>query len=177
MNALVGHTRRLFFALWPDPEVRRQLVRISHQCTRRPVADANLHMTLVFLGARTEEEQQCFCQAVSSIHCEPFEIEMDYLGGRARSGIQWLAASRIPEVLLEFVSRLNAALETCGYQPEPRRFLPHVTLARKVKKPLIKSGLDPIHWPVRDFVLVESLPVEGGVRYEVLERWPFEKPA
>ncbi len=175
MSVSTGNTRRLFFALWPDPEVRSQLASASHQWARRPVAEANLHMTLAFLGARTEQEQHCFCEAVSIIECEPFELQLDYLGGRAKSGIQWLAASRIPEALPELVSSLNAALELCGYQPEQRRFLPHITLARKVKKPLIKAGLEAIHWPVRDFVLVESLPVEGGVRYEVLERWPFAK--
>ena len=68
-------------------------------------------------------------------------------------------------------------MEPCGYQAEQRRFLAHVTLARKVKKPLIKAGLEAIHWPVRDFVLVESLPADGGVRYEVLERWPFLEAA
>lgn len=89
MNEADSGTRRLFFALWPNPEVRRQLAKVSHSRTRHPVADANLHMTLLFLGGRTARELDCFCEAAGNLQGEAFELQLDYLGagqGRASSG-------------------------------------------------------------------------------------------
>ncbi len=170
-------TQRLFFALWPDTQVREHLAAVARQCAKRPVADAKLHMTLLFLGQCSEQQRACFCQAASQIQCEPFELQMDYLGAWPRAGIQWLGTSRVPEVLSGLVENLTAALEPCGYQAEKRSFVPHITLARKVRRPKVKVGLEAIRWTVQDFVLVESASVEGGARYEVLQRWPMETHA
>lgn len=170
-------TRRLFFALWPDARVRTQLVAFSRLWTKRPVADDKLHMTLLFLGVRGERERACFCQAASKVECQPFELHLDYLGGWPGAGIQWLGTSQIPGVLSGLVGSLTAAMEPCGFEAEKRPFVPHITLARKVRQPKVKTGIKAICWPVRDFVLVESAVVEGGAGYEVLQRWPFEKNA
>ncbi|HFD80586.1 MAG TPA: RNA 2',3'-cyclic phosphodiesterase [Gammaproteobacteria bacterium] len=173
MNETGERKRRLFFALWPDPEVRRRLAEAARRWTPHPLATPNLHMTLVFLGARGEEELRCIIEAVSGIRAEPFDIELDYLGHWGRAGIQWLGSSRIPPALNALVGQLQQRLQPCGYEPEKRRFVPHVTLARKVRKPRIKAGLEPIRWSVREFVLAESVSVEGGVSYQVLQRWPL----
>lgn len=178
MNGGPGaRTRRLFFALWPDARVRAQLVALSRHLARRPVADDKLHMTLLFLGRRSEQERACFCQAASKVRCQPFEIHMNYLGVWPRAGIQWLGTSQVPGVLSGLVGSLTAVLEPCGFEAEKRPFVPHITLARKVRHPKVKTGMEAIRWPVRDFVLVESAVVEGGARYEVLQRWPFEENA
>jgi len=167
-------TRRLFFALWPDGQVRAQLAEVSRHWTRRPVADDKLHMTLLFLGSRSEQERVCFCQAASKIRCEPFELYMDCLGGWPRAGIQWLGTSQLPDALSGLVAGLTAVLEPCGFAAGKRPFVPHITLARKVRHPKVKAGLEAIRWSLRDFVLVESAVVEGGARYQVLQRWPFK---
>jgi 2'-5' RNA ligase len=169
-----GKNRRLFFALWPDPQVRAQLAAVARHWARRPIADDKLHMTLLFLGGRSEQERTCFCQAASEIQCEPFDLQLNYLSGWPRAGIQWLGTSQIPGVLSGLVDSLTAGLGPCGFEAERRPFVPHITLARKVRKPKVKAGLEAIHWPVRDFALVESAVVEGGARYEVLQRWPLE---
>ncbi len=167
-------TRRLFFALWPDPQVRAQLAAASRRWTKRPVRHDKLHMTLVFLGSRSAEEQACFCSAASQIDCQAFEIQMDYLGGWARAGIQWLGASQVPGALSDLVGKLTAALAACGLEAEKRPFVPHITLARKVRRPRVQAGLDAIRWPVRDFVLLESVVGDAGTRYEVLQHWPLQ---
>ena len=47
-------TARLFFALWPDNEVRRTLDQAGRQlhaaCGGRRMRAPNVHLTLVFLG-------------------------------------------------------------------------------------------------------------------------------
>jgi 2'-5' RNA ligase len=162
--------RRLFLALWPDDETRARLAQAARRLTRHPVADANLHMTLHFLGGCTPEEQDCYINVISGISFESFEIIIDCVGGRSRSGIRWLSASRSPQALGQLVTELGAALQTCGYEPEQRRFLPHVTISRKEKGPQARAGLPPLHWQVREFALVESLAVPGGVHYAVRVR-------
>ncbi|MGD8843101.1 MAG: RNA 2',3'-cyclic phosphodiesterase [Gammaproteobacteria bacterium] len=161
---------RLFLALWPDDATRARLAQAARQWSRHPVPDANLHMTLHFLGACTAAEQECYINVISGISFEGFEIIMDCIGGKSRSGIRWLSASRLPEALARLVANLGNALETCGYQPEQRRFLPHVTISRKEKRPRTRTELPALHWQVREFALVESLAVPGGVRYEVRAR-------
>jgi 2'-5' RNA ligase len=169
-------TQRLFFALWPEEGIRRRLTELAHRCSQRPVVESNLHMTLVFLGEKTLHERNCFSAAVARVEGEAFTLTLDFLGGRARSGIQWLGSSQTPEALLELVRRLVGALASCGFEGERRRFLAHVTLSRKVKKPRVQKVVEPIIWPVDSFVLVESVPEAAGVRYEVLERWPLTRP-
>jgi len=166
-------TQRLFFALWPDDAVRERLVAASRQWSRHPVPEHNLHMTLVFLGDCTAAQRACYCAAAAGVAGAPFTLALNFLGGRARSGIQWLGSSETPAALLQLVRELSRALLACGFEPEKRRFLPHVTLSRKVRKPIVKAGLDALLWAVSDFALVESVPEPGGVRYQVLERWPL----
>jgi len=167
----VTDTRRLFFALWPDADVRQQLASLSHHWTRHPVADKNLHMTLLFLGGRTAGELGCFCEAAANLQGETFDLRLDYLGNWAKPRIQWLGTSCIPPVLPQLVDKLQQVLAPCGIESGKQRFVPHVTLSRKEKTPRVKADLEAVHWPVRDFVLAESVSVEGGVRYDVLERW------
>jgi 2'-5' RNA ligase len=163
---------RLFLALWPDDETRARLARVARDWSRRPIAAAKLHMTLYFLGACTVDQQQCYSEVLSGISCEGFEISMNYLGGSRRSQVQWLGSSDPPAALVGLVDRLGRALARCGYQVEKRPFVPHVTLSRHVKKPLIKAGLPAISWLVRDFVLAESVVDENGAHYTVRARWP-----
>ncbi|MGD8615713.1 MAG: RNA 2',3'-cyclic phosphodiesterase [Gammaproteobacteria bacterium] len=169
-------TQRLFFALWPDAGIRRRLAEMALRCSPRPVAESNLHMTLVFLGERAAQERACFSAAAAGIKSAQFTLTLDFLGGRARSGIQWLGSSQIPQALTELVGSLIDALQPCGFEAETRRFLAHVTLSRKVRKPRVEKVVEPLIWPVDSFVLVESVPESGGVRYEVLERWPLAEP-
>jgi len=173
MNPSGEEVQRLFFALWPDDTVRERLAAAARQWSRHPVPENNLHMTLVFLGDCTPAQRACYCSAAAGIAGPPFTLALNFLGGRARSGIQWLGSSETPHALLQLVRELSRALQACGFEPEKRRFLPHVTLSRKARKPVIKAGLDPLLWAVNDFALVESVREPGGVRYQVLERWPL----
>jgi 2'-5' RNA ligase len=73
--------------------------------------------------------------------------------------------------LVELVTQLNLQLSACDFEPEKRRFVPHVTLSRKVRNPRIQAVLECIHWRVSDFALAESVQVEGGVEYRLVQRW------
>ncbi len=163
--------KRLFLALWPHETVRTQLALLSEQVVKQPVPIANLHMTLVFIGASNQTQAACISELAATICVEPFEIKLDYLGGFPKPGIQWLGCQQCPPALLKLVDRLKTALPVCGYPSEMRRYVPHVSLSRKVKQPQFQVIEAPIYWPVEDFVLVESCAEKGGVRYRVIEKW------
>ena len=164
-------TRRLFFALWPDDAVRGQIAALSRQLCKRPVPDANLHLTLLFLGQVDEAAEACFCAAAARVQSVPFTISLNRYGGWARKRIQWLGPSAPPAALEELAGALFCAGRKCGFEAEKRPFVPHVTLSRKAKKPLEGPAPASIVWHASDFVLAESVSSPGGVRYVVRERW------
>lgn len=163
--------QRLFLALWPGEVVRAELAQLAAETVEHPVPAGNLHITLVFLGASSQSQRECISDAMAHVCGEPFEIKLDYLGGFPKSRIQWLGCQQIPPVLLNLVKTLQASLSTCGYDPETRRYAPHITLSRKIKQPIFQVIETPIYWRVEDFVLVESFSDKAGVGYRVCEKW------
>ncbi len=163
--------RRLFFALWPDEAVRRQIAALSRQVCKRPVPDANLHLTLLFLGQVDAAVETCFCAAAARVQGVPFTVSLDRYGGWARKRIQWLGPSAPPAALEELADALYLAGTKCGFEVEKRPFVPHVTLSRKAKKPITGPAPAPVVWHASEFVLAESVPSPNGVRYVVRERW------
>jgi 2'-5' RNA ligase len=172
-------TERLFFALWPDAAVRRGLIQIRadlpRQHGRKPHPE-DLHLTLAFLGEIDSGRRGCAEAAAERIRAEPFLLRLDRVGYWARPRILWCGASECPESLLEVLAALNHGLLGCGFAPERRPFVPHLTLARKA--PRIEAfDLDPpLDWPVADFVLVGSRLGERP-SYQVLRRWALARPS
>lgn len=164
-------SQRLFLALWPGEAVRAELAQLAAGTVKNPVPTGNLHITLVFLGTSSQSQRQCISDTIAQVPGEPFELRLDYLGGFPKARIQWLGCQQIPPVLLKLVNTLQASLSACGYEPETRRYAPHVTLARKIKQPVFQVIETPICWQVEDFVLVESFSDKAGVGYRVLEKW------
>ncbi|HHJ15628.1 MAG TPA: RNA 2',3'-cyclic phosphodiesterase [Gammaproteobacteria bacterium] len=140
MNDARVTRKRLFFALWPDAEVRRQLAQAARHWSRHPVPEANLHMTLAFLGGCTEQQQDCLYRVAPGVHGEPFELQLDFLGHWERPRTRWLGTSQIPDALLQLEADLRLALEPCEVKLEERHFVPHVTLSRKEKTPHTRPG-------------------------------------
>ncbi len=83
----------------------------------------------------------------------------------------WLAARSPPAALLELEQRLWEALESRGFEREPRIYRPHLTLARRARA--VEEEVEPAIWHVEELVLAESLTDGRKVHYEVLERWPL----
>lgn len=166
--------QRLFFALWPPPDLVRPLAALVRRHTpaqARRMDAGNLHITLAFVGAVTADTRACLEQAAASVRGEAFELVLERIGTWPGPGILWLAPDRCPPALQRLALDLQQALQPCGYVPEQRPYQPHVTLARKLKGVVPATIISPLHWPVRDFVLVDSVTGPAGPRYQVLARW------
>lgn len=169
-------TRRLFFALEIPAAVQQQILHWRAQQfpqeTGRPVAAANLHLTLAFLGEVGPRKQQALTTLAGRIRQPGFTLTLDDAGHWPRSRVVWLGPRRAPRGLLQLASLLRAQAERSGCPQGTRPFHPHVTLWRhaqsQVKLPAPGFSW---HWEVDAFALYESLFEQGRTRYRALERW------
>lgn len=168
---------RIFFGLWPDDTVRGRLARIAASVPlarpARRVPDYNLHLTLHFVGNVSFAERDCLREAGYGVRGETFDLVIDCGGYFARPRIGWLGCGEPPPALLDLHRSLGGALKACDYRPEKRPYHPHVTFARKLAQLPAMPEFEPLAWAVGEFALIESRPVDNGVRYAVLETYPF----
>jgi 2'-5' RNA ligase len=166
---------RLFFALWPGPQIQKdvsQALRRLPGISGRPVPKQNYHITLAFLGDVEEERLPCLCEQAARLEFTPFSLVLDQLGQFRRSGILWLGCSSVPDTLLQLYQDLSLALVPCGYQPETRAFRPHITLYRRYRTRLPAIEFKPIAWAVNDVQLILSEPKDSGVCYQSIATFP-----
>ncbi len=169
---------RLFFALWPDHSVRREIVsNIEYQeidfnhC--RLVNSDNLHMTLHFIGNTSLHEMACLDRQASTVSAEPFSLTIDYSGYFKKPKVLWFASQRAPQALYDLHRALGLEISQCAFEPEQRRFSPHITVARKISTEPPAALLKPITWKVDRFVLINSISIPGGVRYQIVKSYPL----
>ena len=111
-------------------------------------------------------------QSVSDIQAEPFDLHFDQPAFWSKPRILCLLMQHCDEQLLMLFNELKHKVEQCGIKTEERPYKPHVTLARKVSKPIDAKAFS-IEWPVQSFCLVESRSTVDGVNYQVIQRWNF----
>jgi len=168
-------TQRLFFALWPDHALQERLAHAAAAllplAAGRRVRAGNLHCTLVFLGAVAAAQRLCLEDAASLVQAEPFTLTLDRFGYFRRPQAAWMGCTSTPAALQALVTGLSSAAVRCGFAPEQRPYQVHLTVARKLRKDPGRLPLLPIAWPVKQFVLMESVSEADGVRYRPLRFW------
>ncbi len=174
--------QRLFFALWPPEAVVQRLHDLQRKALdgidgRRTAAD-RLHLTLRFIGSVDTQTADCLTSAAAAIRIPPFTLEIDHLGVFPRARVVWAGVSHPPPELLDLAGTLERICRDCDLPPESRPFAPHLTLLRKAPRHvrLSRTAIDPVVWPVREFVLVASDTRPEGAVYTVVERWPLQAP-
>jgi 2'-5' RNA ligase len=175
MNAAGDPRRRAlraFFALWPDAEVRAALAERTKAAVgiaggRIPRAD-NLHLTLVFLGSTPQDRVPALAAAMDAIALPPFTFTLDKCGWFRQNGIAWLGSETVPDVLVDLHAALARASSRLGFSLDVRPYVPHLTLARDVRKGLPPRSIAPVAWDVSSFALVASDLTPEGPRYRIV---------
>lgn len=131
---------------------------------------ANMHITLKFLGDIPEEKvpaiEDAMKNAISGI--KPFRMRMKGAGAfpnLSRISVVW-AGLEGADQLAEIAERLEKCLKPLGFEPEKRKFSPHVTLARTRHSPNLKELAEVIrNWGMGDFgdVSVEKIILKKSV--------------
>ncbi len=165
---------RLFFALWPDSDVRNKLAALSEELPGnrgKLVPKQNLHITMSFLGNIDISLINPLVSGAAKIRAKPFSLILDQIGWWKRPKVIWVASTDTPEAMSSLVSQVNVQVQACGLSGEDRSYHPHLTLVRKAMKPVRGMEFDPIHWNISDFCLIESVTHATGAEYKVLESW------
>jgi len=167
----MADTKRLFFALWPDDEIRNEISQ-AFLCSAYSKAEGqqyhfqNLHLTLHFLGNVSEEQYSCVLEAAETIKFSEFTLSLDQFGIFEKAKVFWLGLSDIPAELTQLHFALGQALSNCDYKREGRIYTPHVTLMRKIKYFEVEKNTRLVNWWVNKFALVESVTEHGAVLYK-----------
>jgi 2'-5' RNA ligase len=161
---------RLFFALWPDADVTRQLTQVARQLKlegrSRWVDPKNYHVTLAFVGEVPATKLAVLQQIGRSLRAPRFTFTCDSIEFWRESKVVVAAADAAPPELLDLGTQLNNVI---GLSPERLRV--HVTLARKVAQAPVLQAMLPVVWRATTFSLIRS--DTGGVEsaYTVLDTW------
>ena len=129
----------MFFALWPDDDVRAALDALARDYAgatggRAPAA-ANLHLTLAFVGevAASRVATAAGDRRQRAARVAPFTLTLDRIGAFHKQGIAWIGTVDAPDPKLEAAraTHLADSLRTPDSSSSSRAFHPHVTLARR----------------------------------------------
>jgi 2'-5' RNA ligase len=186
LGADTSEVHRLFFALWPDEDVRDgiEAAAMALRRTRAPrgrwIGRHRYHLTLQFLGDAPmlrEDIANAAIRAAESVRIQAFDLTLDVAGSfRNRSIPWWVGCEQTPVALQQLFDALGGALLRNGVRIESgRRLVPHVTVLRDADTALPSTPVVPVRWPVCDFVLVHSVLGRNSA-YHLLGRWPLPAP-
>jgi 2'-5' RNA ligase len=160
-----GGSVRLFLALWPPEAAALELAARAREMAGRqggrPMPAEKIHLTLAFLGEVEPGRAAVAREAAREVGRTDFMIRLDRLGGFRRSKVGWAGMSRPSPALIEMQSQLDKGLRSRGFRLEERPFAPHVTLVRKVERPVPAEPMEVIAWKARAIVLVRVEPGTG----------------
>jgi RNA 2',3'-cyclic 3'-phosphodiesterase len=174
---------RLFVGIGFPPELK---LRLSLLCSGVPgakwVDPGNLHLTLRFIGEIGEDAAMDVDDALSRVRARSFTLQIVGTGvfGGDNPRSLWAGVERNAE-LVALRDKVEQALIRVGLPPEPRKFSPHVTLARLRNVPLDKLGgflsahaqfrAEPLR--VERFSLIASFQTKAGSVYEDQADYPL----
>ncbi|WP_447728220.1 RNA 2',3'-cyclic phosphodiesterase [Sphingomonas koreensis] len=175
---------RLFVALRPPRAIRERLLGLMGGVPgARWQDDAQLHLTLRFVGEVGTHAAEDVAAVLGSVHHAPLELRLAGCGmfddSRGKPNAVWAGVSpRDPLAALH--RKVDQAIVRAGLEPERRAYLPHITLARMsgsagpVDRWLAEhAALTSEPFTIDAMVLYESRLGHGGASYEPIARYPL----
>ena len=163
-------SQRLFLALWPPSGAAARLAAEAEAMAQshggRPMPAEKIHLTLAFLGEVPAERVAAVLDAMRAAPFAPFMVRLDRLGAFRRAKVGWAGSSRPSPRLLALQAELEAQLRARDFSLESRPFAPHVTLVRKIERPVAAGAIEPVAWRADALTLVRTQP--GSGRYVAL---------
>lgn len=123
---------RSFIALGPDAPTRARLAQAGASLPPARLHAADLHLTIAFLGALTEQQATQLHAALRPLARRLPDLDEQGWAlwpGTARPRVA-VATFGLPAQLRELVQATQDTLRTMGLPVEDRPYRPHVTLAR-----------------------------------------------
>ena len=174
---------RLFVGIEFPPALKLHLSMLETGIPGARWVDAgNLHLTLRFIGEVSEDIAADIDEALARVRARPFSLQLAGTGvfGGGKPRALWVGVERDPQ-LVSLHDKIEKALIRIGIEPEPRKFTPHVTLARLREPALDMLGaflaahaqFRAAPLPVERFSLIASFPTKAGSIYEDQADYPL----
>jgi len=174
---------RLFVGIAFPPELKLRLSLLCGGVAGAKWVDAgNLHLTLRFVGEVDEGVAADIDDALARLQARRFTLQLAGAGvfGDGKPRQLWVGVEREP-ALSALQGKIEQALIRIGIPPEPRKFAPHVTLARlrearrdDVQRFLALNGqFRAAPLAVERFSLIASYPTKAGSVYEDQADYPL----
>ena len=170
---------RLFVALALPASVQAALAAWGSAAAppgMRRLPPENLHVTLAFLGSRSESDADLVAGVVRAVARPVGELAVDralWLPPK-RPGVLSAALRAGPALAALHADLVAALTDAIGFEPERRPLRPHVTVARaRGREPLRSTELErppQLSFEPEALVLYRSHTGPGGARYEPLAR-------
>ena len=164
--------QRVFFALWPAPELAERLHALGAGGKGRATRVEDLHLTLAFIGEVDAAQLDTLRIIAAGLTLPDCELVIDQLGYWRHNRILWAGPAELPPALRAFVAELHAALRAAGFALDEREFAAHITLLRNAEDMPDGVRIAPLRWRVTDWCLAVSARGEGARRYRLLAGWP-----
>jgi 2'-5' RNA ligase len=174
---------RLFVAIRPPEDIRDLLVDAMDDGPElRWVEDANLHLTLRFIGEVERPLADDVAQALERVRFEAFALRLAGVGQfEQRNGGALWAAVEPRDPVAALAAKVERACQSAGIEPERRAFHPHVTIARWNRRSgaAVRAFLDRNRalrsdpFTVDSFSLIESRLSRHGAHYEEVASYPL----
>ncbi len=128
------------------------------------VDEENLHITMKFLGDidqnKVETIKEKSKKAVGSV--TPFPMTLDKVGvfpNLRRLRVIWVGSNEEPEEIHKLNQNLEEELEKIGFEPEGRKYIPHITLGRVKERN--QSKVKPLANQVESYKIKEPIQAEA----------------
>ena len=131
----------------------------------------SLHVTLAFLGHRPAAEVESIVGALREAARDAERPLLSVERYRETRSVGMLALGDDGGRAQVLASDLHGRLEALGvYEPEQRKWLPHVTVLRFRSRPRLSPSLPAVRpFSPSDAALYHSVLRSGGAQYEVVE--------
>ncbi|MDX7951609.1 RNA 2',3'-cyclic phosphodiesterase [Lichenihabitans sp. Uapishka_5] len=173
---------RLFTGLEIPPSLAAELTLMRGGLAgARWIDPENYHITLRFIGDIDLPTAREVAQGLDEIRCEAFPVVLEGLGAFGGDKPRSIVAKVQPSpALLDLQAEQERLMRRLGLPAEPRRFVPHVTLARLRGVPGIAvadylghRGFLSRRFTAERFVLYSARDSVGGGPYIAEEAYPF----
>jgi RNA 2',3'-cyclic 3'-phosphodiesterase len=166
----------------PPAAIRRRLLGLMGGIPgARWQSDAQLHLSLRFIGEVERPVAEDVAIALGQVHWPAVQISLSSVGqfdSRGRPNAVW-AGVRPHDGLAGLHRKVDQALVRAGLEPERRAYRPHITLARLSGGPAgladrflaDHAALTSEPFALNHFLLFESTLGGEGAHYEVVERY------
>lgn len=166
---------RLFFAIWPDEDLRSKLaphrLEVTRVCGGRPMLPLTLHMTLIYVGEVEQIRLADLFAIGDAVRTPPFTYTIDVAACFGKAGVAWLAADRTPQPLIDLQTELKTGVTAAKFPADPRPFRPHMTVARGIARAVEPWHVTEVPWRIDRFRLVAAAPADKDITYETVREW------